>query len=615
MRPGKQTLYDWCIENGRQDILNQWHPTKNGDLEPIDVAACSGKKAWWYLPYNDPQTGKHFDFEWETVIQNRTKGTGCPYLTGYKAWPGFNDLATTHPQFAAEWHPTKNGSLTPSDVMAYSDKNIWWFLPYDDPITGKHFDFEWQANVANRVHRNQGCPFLSGKRVWAGFNDIQTTHPDVAKQWHPTKNGEVTPSNISAGSMYEAWWLLPYDDPITGKHFDFEWQSAVDNRTNKKVGCPFLSNPAKAVWPGFNDLATHYPELCKEWDYEKNSIQPSEILPGSNKRVCWKLEYLDQTTGKMHIFEWQDTVKARAYDNYGCPYLTNHQIKSDFNSVSALCPEVLKEWDYEKNEKIGLYPDKVSPNSGRKAWWKTPYDDPVTGKHFIFEWECVIYNKVVLKVSCPYLINQQVHPEFNSLAVKNPDLAKEWHPTKNGKLKPTDVTVATTQKVWWQIEVDGKVYEWKASISHRNSGQTHPALSQSHLEKAVADICDKLKIPYKRERGIKGCISDKNKMLRFDFILPAHNIIIECDGRQHFEPIDIFRGTQGFDTLVSHDNIKNQYCKDNNIHILRIPYIYDTTVSLKAQIKPLIINFIQTKQVPSEILDFYRQFDVSQYGK
>lgn len=186
---------------------------------------------------------------------------------------------------------------------------------------------------------------------------------------------------------------------------------------------------------------------------------------------------------------------------------------------------------------------------------------------------------------------------------------------QNGKLKPTDVTVATTQKVWWQIEVDGKVYEWKASISHRNSGQTNPTLSQSHLEKAVADICDKLKIPYKREHGIKGCISDKNKMLRFDFILPTYNIIIECDGRQHFEPIDIFRGTQGFDTLVSHDNIKNQYCKKNNIHILRIPYIYDTTVSLKAQIKPLIINFIQTKQVPSEILDFYRQFDFSQYGK
>ena len=74
------------------------------------------------------------------------------------------------------------------------------------------------------------------------------------------------------------------------------------------------------------------------------------------------------------------------------------------------------------------------------------------------------------------------------------DILNQWHPTKNGKLKPTDVTVATTQKVWWQIEVDGKVYEWKASISHRNSGQTHPTLSQSHLEKAVADICDKLKI-------------------------------------------------------------------------------------------------------------------------
>ena len=536
MRPGKQTLYDWCIENKRQDILNQWHTTKNGQLDPINIAACSNKK-------------------------------------------------------------------------------VWWFLPYDDPQTGKHFDLEWQANVANRVDRNQGCPFLSGKRVLAGFNDIQTTHPDVAKQWHPTKNGEVTTSNISAGSMYEAWWLLPYDDPITGKHFDFEWKSAVDNRTNKKVGCPFLSNPAKAVWSGFNDLATRCPELIKEWDYEKNSIKPTDILPGSNQVVHWKLEYCDPTTGKTHIFKWKETPNNRTRNNLGCPYLTNHQIKSDFNSINALYPEVLKEWDYEKNEKIGLYPDKVSPNSGRKAWWKMLYVDPNTKKQFVFEWECAIYNKVVLKASCPYLINQKVHPEFNSLAAKNPDLAKEWHPTKNGQLKPTDVTAASTKKVWWQIEVDGKVYEWKASISHRNSGQTHPVLSQSHLEKLVADICDELLISYKQERGIPGCVSDKNRMLIFDFILDTHNIVIECDGIQHFEPFDVFKGLKGFETRVLYDNIKNQYCKDNNIHILRIPYIYDTTVSLKAQIKPLIIKFIQTKQVPSEILDFYRQFEFSQYGK
>ena len=55
----------------RPDLLSEWHPTKNGDLTPYDVRPCSDKKVWWHLPYEDPKTGKHFDFEWEARISNR----------------------------------------------------------------------------------------------------------------------------------------------------------------------------------------------------------------------------------------------------------------------------------------------------------------------------------------------------------------------------------------------------------------------------------------------------------------------------------------------------------------------------------------------------------------
>ncbi len=56
---------------------------------------------------------------------------------------GKNDLATLYPKLAKEWHPSKNGDLTPESVLPNSNKKVWWLLPYDDPITGKHGCFSF----------------------------------------------------------------------------------------------------------------------------------------------------------------------------------------------------------------------------------------------------------------------------------------------------------------------------------------------------------------------------------------------------------------------------------------------------------------------------------------
>jgi hypothetical protein len=68
-------------------------------------------------------------------------------------------LAVTHPDLAAQWHPTKNGDLTPFDVVAGTGKKIWWKCPNGS-------DHEWKASGNSRV-RPVGCPFCAGHRVWA----------------------------------------------------------------------------------------------------------------------------------------------------------------------------------------------------------------------------------------------------------------------------------------------------------------------------------------------------------------------------------------------------------------------------------------------------------------
>ena len=147
----------------------------------------------------------------------------------------FVSLAEARPDLAKEWNYEKNGDLKPEDVSCGSNKKVWWRLPYDVPndypvehLRGKHFEFEWEAASCSR-NNGASCPYLSGKAVNHNFNDLATINPELASQWHPTKNGDLRPSQVTANTDKKVWWLLSYDVPndypivsLRGKHFDFE---------------------------------------------------------------------------------------------------------------------------------------------------------------------------------------------------------------------------------------------------------------------------------------------------------------------------------------------------------------------------------------------------------
>ena len=99
-------------------------------------------------------------------------------------------------------------------------------------------NIEWQAKVHDR-NKGYGCPYLNGRAVWEGFNDLQTVNPELAAQWHPTKNGNLKPTQVPTGSGRKVWWLLPYDDPKIEKCFNLEWLATINHRNNGS-GCPYL---------------------------------------------------------------------------------------------------------------------------------------------------------------------------------------------------------------------------------------------------------------------------------------------------------------------------------------------------------------------------------------
>jgi hypothetical protein len=132
-------LPGYSLEDIIPFLAQEWHHTKNGNLTPKDVSPGAHKKIWWQCRKGH---------EWEAVVYTRSKGVGCPYCSGRAAYKE-NCLATISPALAKEWHPTKNGNLTPDDITPGSNKKVWWQC-------GR--GHEWKASVSNRS-RGTGCSF------------------------------------------------------------------------------------------------------------------------------------------------------------------------------------------------------------------------------------------------------------------------------------------------------------------------------------------------------------------------------------------------------------------------------------------------------------------------
>jgi len=200
------------------ELVAEWHPTKNGDLTPEMFTAGSVTKVWWQCVLGH---------EWQSSINNRNRGKGCPYCANKEILPGYNDLATTNSELTAEWHPTKNGDLTPDMVFAGGREKAWWKCKEGH---------EWQAPI-DRRNRGAGCPYCTNKKVLPGYNDLATKNSKLAAEWHPTKNGELMPQMVVAGSNRKVWWLC--------SACGHEWQNVVQRRNNG-AKCPQCKAKKKA---------------------------------------------------------------------------------------------------------------------------------------------------------------------------------------------------------------------------------------------------------------------------------------------------------------------------------------------------------------------------------
>ena len=127
-------------------------------------------------------------------------------------------------------------------------------------------------------------------------------------------------------------------------------------------------------------------------------------------------------------------------------------------------PNLMAEWDWEKNNELGLDPRSLTLCNEKKAWWKC---------YKGHEWQARIGHRSN-GANCPYCSNMKVLIGYNDLVTHKPYLAKEWNYEKNGDLKPENFTIGSSKKVWWKCSND---HEWEATIAHRSNGRGCPYCS------------------------------------------------------------------------------------------------------------------------------------------
>lgn len=469
------------------ELCSEWDYKKN-NFDIFHTSFASNQKVWWVCPLGH---------NYEAVVSSRTMGkSGCPYCSGRTAIRGKNDLLTLKPELCEEWNYSKN-TISPYQVTCNSGKKVWWICKKGH---------EWQSTVSNRV-KGSGCPYCSGESqtsfpeqaIFYYFSKVTNTtnrykhngkieidifldelnigieydgmlyhSNEMAAQRELAKDSTLACDGITIFRVKETKDKTDITDNIifcevdsSYKYMEFAIRNLL-HMINAVSGSNFqididIERDRTAIYAQYvssiknRSLAVLCVEIAKEWNYERNyPLTPENVSYASRKSVWWKCS-------KGH--EWKAVVCNRTISNTSCPYCSGRQSIVGKNDFATVHPHLLEFWDFEKND---ILPQNVSSSSGKKVWWRCPE------KH---SYQATIYDKVNGS-NCPYCSGRAVLKGFNDFATLRPEVALEWHPTKNEKLLPTEVTLHSNRKIWWICSTCGT--EWQTSVHNRAIGHSCP---------------------------------------------------------------------------------------------------------------------------------------------
>lgn len=352
---------------------------------------------------------------------------GKPIENVLKLYPirrGRQSFAVTHPKIAKFWDDDKNCGWQPTDFGSGSHVVAWWRCD-------KGADHSWSQTI-NLCCRMLGCPFCRDFKL-SVENSLASRRPRIAETWHPTRN-DCSPDQIAYNSNYLAWWLC--------KACGYEWQVKVDFRSRTGSGCRRCTRGEPI------DLSL-YPSAMKLFDKAKNpGVDPTQF--GTTKNIWWKCRKAPD-----HV--WYECFEKRTGDKQ-CPFCRGLRASSTNNLAKEA--EIAAQFHPTKNGM--LKPEDISVGSTKAVWWQCA----AAKDH---EWKQKVNVRTQWGYGCPFCSNRKI-AKSNCLKTTFPNVAKDWHPKKNGKLTPLNVLPGSARQVWWQC--CKCKHEWKRAIYLRTNRQS-----------------------------------------------------------------------------------------------------------------------------------------------
>lgn len=148
----------------------------------------------------------------------------------------------------------------------------------------------------------------------------------LLKEWDYDNNTPFSPAEITYGSNASVYWKCSKGHT---------WLAPISNRIVGH-GCPVCTN--KTVIAGINDLATTHPDLLLDWDYDENSLLPTQITYGSELKVIWRCHTCEN--------RWTSSPNNRTSGLHGCPFCSHHTVNHSHTSLLACNPDIALEWNY-----------------------------------------------------------------------------------------------------------------------------------------------------------------------------------------------------------------------------------------------------------------------------
>ena len=238
---------------------------------------------------------------------------GTPGPPTVQRW---RSMPVLHPELMAEWHATRNSHLDPYKIGQCSRLKVWWRC--------RECGHQWQATPHDRAYSGRGCPACARRQRIAATIErnrraevrpertLAVMRPELLKEWHPTRNGEIDPLSVAVASERTVWWRCSIGD------CEAEWRAMVGNRTKHgTLGCPRcatrLAGQRRARADRDRSFGALHTHLLDEWHPTRNGdVDPYTIKPGSERRLWWRCAYCGR--------DWQAPPMSRRRSVHGgCP--------------------------------------------------------------------------------------------------------------------------------------------------------------------------------------------------------------------------------------------------------------------------------------------------------